>query len=342
MTIAVTPRSPAMSFEKAQQLLELATFVAAHRVGVTLNDVGERFAFSRRTAQRIMHALEAQFPDTESGFDEEGHKRWRLQTGALRDLLTLTSDELAALDLSIETLERNAQSIEATELRRLREKILALVPRSKIARLETDHEALLEAQGLAARPGPSARIAPQIALTISTALKSSERLKIVYHSRGSAKPTARIVEPYGVLIGVRRYLVARPKADTKGPLRYYVAERIQSAELTGESFIRDPSFDIDKHAQKAFGAFQNDAEYGEVVWKFKPGVAAHARAFLFHPTQVLEDLPDGSLMVRFNASGHLEMCWHLYMWGDQVEVLAPEVLRRMVEPYQRADFLALP
>jgi predicted DNA-binding transcriptional regulator YafY len=127
-----------------------------------------------------------------------------------------------------------------------------------------------------------------------------------------------------------------------GPLRYYVAERIQSAELTGESFERDPEFDIDHHAQKAFGAFQNEAEYGEVVWRFQPSVASHARAFLFHPTQVLEDQPDGSLIVRFNASGHLEMCWHLYMWGDQVEVLAPEALRKMVEPYRRSDFLALP
>jgi predicted DNA-binding transcriptional regulator YafY len=331
-----------MSFEKAQQLLELATFVAARRAGVTLDDVGERFGISRRTAQRIMHALEAQFPDTESAFDEDGHKRWRLQTGALRDLLTLTSDELAALDLAIETLERSALGVEVSELRRLREKILALVPRNKIARVETDHEALLEAQGLASRPGPTARIAPEIASTISTALKSSQRLKIIYRSHGSTRPTARVVEPYGVLIGIRRYLVARPKGDNEGPLRYYVAERIQSAELTGESFERDPGFDINQHAQKAFGAFQNDSEYGEVIWKFKPGVASHARAFLFHPTQILEDQPDGSLIVRFCASGHLEMCWHLYMWGDQVEVLAPEILRKMVDPYRRPDFIALP
>jgi predicted DNA-binding transcriptional regulator YafY len=331
-----------MSFQKAQQLLELATFVAARRMGVTLDDVGERFGISKRTAQRIMHALEAQFPDTESRFDEDGHKRWRLQTGALRDLLTLTSDELAALDLSIETLERSALGVEATELRRLREKILALVPRNQIARVETDHEALLEAQGLASRPGPAARIAPDIASKISTALKASERLKIVYHSRGSPKPTARVVEPYGVLIGIRRYLVAKPKAEADGSLRYYVAERIQSAELTGESFTRDPGFDIHQHAQKAFGAFQNDAEYGEVIWQFKPGVASHARAFSFHPTQILEDQPDGSLVVRFSASGHLEMCWHLYMWGDQVEVLAPAALRKMVELHQRSDFLALP
>ena len=42
MTIPVTLRQLAMSFEKAQQLLELATFVVARRLGVTLDEVGER------------------------------------------------------------------------------------------------------------------------------------------------------------------------------------------------------------------------------------------------------------------------------------------------------------
>jgi predicted DNA-binding transcriptional regulator YafY len=235
-----------------------------------------------------------------------------------------------------------SSAIEANELRRLREKIIALVPRSKIARIETDHEALLEAQGLAARPGPTARLAPEIASAISMALKASQRLRIVYHSRGSAKSTARVVEPYGVLIGIRRYLVAKPKNDPKGPLQHYVAENIRTAEVTGEVFEREPGFDIDLHARKAFGAFRNDEKFGEVIWKFKPSAASHARAFLFHPSQVLEGEPDGSLIVRFYASGHLEMCWHLYMWGDQVEVLAPAALRKMVETYQRSDFLALP
>jgi predicted DNA-binding transcriptional regulator YafY len=32
------------------------------------------------------------------------------------------------------------------------------------------------------------------------------------------------------------------------------------------------------------------------------------------------------------------MCWHLYQWGDAVEVLAPEALRRMVEGYRRGKF----
>jgi hypothetical protein len=61
MIIAVTLRPLVMSFEKAQQLLELATFVVARRLGVTPDEVGERFGISGRTAQRIMHALEAHF-----------------------------------------------------------------------------------------------------------------------------------------------------------------------------------------------------------------------------------------------------------------------------------------
>ena len=52
--------------------------------------------------------------------------------------------------------------------------------------------------------------------------------------------------------------------------------KLQHAEPTGESFEYEPELNIDPHAQKAFGAFQNDVEYGEVVRKSKPAVASHA------------------------------------------------------------------
>jgi predicted DNA-binding transcriptional regulator YafY len=31
--------------------------------------------------------------------------------------------------------------------------------------------------------------------------------------------------------------------------------------------------------------------------------------------------------VRFRAGGALEMCWHLFTWGDEVEVIEPRRLR---------------
>jgi len=331
-----------MSFWKAEQLLALATLVAARHVGVTLDDVIERFGISKRTAQRMLRALEAQFPDTHVTVDDEGRKRWHLPSGALRDLMSLYPEELAALDLAIETLKRSSLAVEADDLLNLREKILALVPRSKVARLETDHEALLEAQGLATRPGPRQRIDRKIAAAIAEAIKACRLLEIEYQSRDEQMPRKRRIAPYGLLTGLRRYLVAQPEDEASGPLRLYVVENIRTAKVSKESFEREPNFNLQTFADRAFGVFQNEDEYGEVVWRFSPKTADHARGFEFHPGQVIEDQPDGSMIVRFSAAGHLEMCWHLYLWGDDVEVLAPERLRDMVHDYRRPDFPSLP
>lgn len=290
----------------------------------------------------MLRALEAQFPDAYTSIDDEGRKRWRLPSAPLRDLMTLTPEELAALDLAVETLNRSGLAGEAEQLLALREKMLALVPRSKAARLETDHEVLLEAQGLAARPGPRQRIDRKIAASIAEAIKASRMIEVSYQARDEAHPSDRRLAPYGLLTGIRRYLVARPDDDLDGQARLYVVENIKSASLLERAFTRDPAFNLQAFAYRSFGAFQNPEEYGDVVWRFSPDAAHHARSFEFHPSQVFEDQPDGSLIVRFQAAGHLEMAWHLYMWGDHVEVLAPKSLRDFVHMHRRADFPSLP
>jgi hypothetical protein len=68
-----------------------------------------------------------------------------------------------------------------------------------------------------------------------------------------------------------------------------------------------------------------------VVWKFSPNVAADAREFLFHPTQVMKEEEDGSLIVRFHAGGLLEMAWHLFTWGDGVRVIEPRKLALLLQ-----------
>ena len=114
------------------------------------------------------------------------------------------------------------------------------------------------------------------------------------------------------------------------------------ALLEPEVFQRDPDFDLAAHAARAFGSFHTDAEQAEVIWRFTPGAAETAAEFIFHPEQKVTRDDDGGLTVRFTASGWLEMAWHLYQWGDQVEVLAPEALRALVHPGRRVGFPALP
>jgi predicted DNA-binding transcriptional regulator YafY len=109
--------------------------------------------------------------------------------------------------------------------------------------------------------------------------------------------------------------------------RLYVLANIEAVEVLDLSFGRDPAFDLRAFAARSFGAFW-DGERFEVEWRFKPQAADDARHFQFHPEQVLIDEPDGSVIVRFAASGLTEMAWHLFTWGNSVEIIRPEALRQ--------------
>ena len=331
-----------MSFSKAEQLMELASMVAGHRTGITLDDVTERFSCSYRTAQRMIVALETSFPDVVSRTDEEGRKRWRLEGGHLRDLMNLTSEELASVDLAVEQFEQAGMDFEAKELKRLKDKILALVPRQTKMRIETDHEALLEARGFIARPGPRPKSDEEILNTVANAIKACCVMEIVYSSHRDETPKPRNIEVYGLLYGARHYIVGKQLDGSSDRLRTYRIDKILSAKLTDQIYTIPEDFDLHKFANRAFGVYQNDDEYCDIVWRFSPEAAMKAKSYLFHPEQSLEDIQDGSLIVRFKASGFLEMCWHLYCWGDHVEVIEPEALKKMVENYRRNDFSAMP
>jgi predicted DNA-binding transcriptional regulator YafY len=72
-----------------------------------------------------------------------------------------------------------------------------------------------------------------------------------------------------------------------------------------------------------------------------PGGAAEARAWRWHPTQTVEDRADGGVEVRFRASGMRELAWHLFSWGDQVEIVAPDRLKAMMREALEAAQAAL-
>jgi predicted DNA-binding transcriptional regulator YafY len=332
-----------MSFNKAVDLLRLAELAAGRHLGVGLAEIEEIFEVDRRTAQRMTKALEAVFPDVETQTDAERRKYWKIAGNDLRLIASqgIRDVELAALEMSIRRAGREGAAHEAESLGQLRDRLLALMPGPHKRRAEADAEALLEAQGFASRPGPRVRGDLRILRTITEALRAPFRLTIDYAGARDSQPRARLVEPYGVLLGIRQYLVARP-VESDGRLRQYRIDRITDARLDAGSFQRDPDFDLARHAARAFGSYHDEAEFGDTIWRFSPRAAEVARSFVFHPDQTLTDRPDGSLEVRFAASGHLEMAWHLYCWGDEVEVLAPEELRSLVEGHRRPDFPALP
>jgi predicted DNA-binding transcriptional regulator YafY len=300
----------------------------------------DTFGVTLRTAQRLSRALEIAFPMVQTRTDKDRRKWWQLPDSRLLHMQGIRDSELSALDMGIRRAERDGAVTEVAALTSLRNRLLATMPPTFARRAEVDAEAVLEARGHACRPGPRAQYSAHVLGVIDAALKGPFTIQIDYAAAQDTAPRSRPVEPYGVLFGMRGYLIAREIGNSK--YRHYRLDRIAHASLLQNSFVRDPEFDLGKHAARAFGSFHSEAEYGPVEWRFAPAAAAVARSFLFHPDQQMVDEDDGSLTVRFTASGWLEMAWHLYKWGDKVEVIAPPAVRSLVEAYRRSDFVALP
>lgn len=332
-----------MSYSTASDLLRVADMAMASFEGISLQDIAREFSCDHRTAQRMMRAFEAVFPQVDIGEDADRRRRWHMPRSDPRWLQAqgIRDSELAALDMAAKRADRDGAPDDAQRLRALRDRLLAAMPSSHARRTEADAEALLEAQGFASRPGPRVVSDMKLLGILTEALRAPWELKVSYRGARDDRPRERLLEPHGLLLGIRRYLVARPsKGD--GRMRRFRLDRIETAAITARSFSRDPAFDLDAFAARAFGSFHSDAEHGPVEWRFTPDAAPTARQFIFHPAQEMSEEPDGSLTVRFTASGHMEMAWHLYQWGDQVEVIAPGILREMVDRHRRNDFPALP
>ena len=220
-----------MSFAKAQELLRLA-MLATRRGGVSLDEIVEEFGCVPRSAQRMTVALEAAFPQTRTEPGEDRRRRWRIEAKHIAPLLTPSAEEMAALALAIDGLDAAGMQVEAGRVRGLRQKVRALVPPAAGTRLAVDEEALAEALGHAARPGPRPASDTEVDAAIYEALKGPLLLRFPYRTRGQVNPKERTVKPHGLLLGTRRYLVARDTAKpATAPLQHYRVEEIALRRL---------------------------------------------------------------------------------------------------------------
>ena len=329
-------------FTKAIELMRLADMAAARAEGVSLQDIEASFGVNHRSAQRMARALETVFTTVTVRVDESRRKWWSLSGDErLLRLQGIRDGELSALEMGIRRTRREGAVTEARALEALRDRLIAVHPPCEARRAEADAEAILQARGHACRPNPRVACDPETFEVIDATLKGPFRLEVTYRGARDAAPRTRLVEPYGILFGLRCYLVCR-EPDVDDRFRHFRLDRIQNARRIGETFLRDPEFDLERYAARSFGSFHSDAEFGTVIWRFDSRAAPVAREYVFHPDQVMEEDGDGGLIVRFDACGWLEMAWHLYKWGDTVEVIAPEELRTLVARCRRSDFPALP
>ena len=313
-----------MRYERVSDIVKLAIRLQGTAEGLTLDDIAAEFSVSRRTAERMRDAVEAVFGPLL--VVENGDKRlhWKLDSYDIRKVARITPQELIELESAANGLDRDGLTERAAILRGLSEKLLALRKTVTSRELDSDLQLLMQAEGLAMRPGPKPRLEPGLLSLLRDAIRNQREVEFDYLSKSTGKRSRHQVQPYGILYGNRPYLVGQMSwADDT---RLWRLSNISNAWCLDGTFEPDPEFDLQEYAERSFGAYQEPPF--DVVWQFDAAVAEDAATFVFHPSQKLNENEDGSLTVRFQAGGMNEMCWHLFTWGDNVRIKKPERVRQ--------------
>jgi predicted DNA-binding transcriptional regulator YafY len=313
-----------MRHDKAAMVIDLARRMAASAEGLSLEDIMRETDSARRTAERLRDAVVMMFPQTEEVSDPPW-KRWRIRGGLSAFEQAPTAQELVELSKAGQGLRATGEPARAAALEGLERKLKSAMRSTTLNRLAPDLEALVRAETLAVQAGPRASADEVVLAEVRQAVLAGQPLGFIY-SRPGAEARRRVMTPCGLMFGRDQIIgAAEPEG---GAIKTFRLDRMSAVKAEPGVATPPADFDLQVFAGQSFGIYQDAIE--DVVLKITPEGAAEARGWRWHPTQTIEDTPDGGVLVRFRASGMRELAWHLFTWGEQVEIVQPARLKTVM------------
>lgn len=304
---------------RAARLINMVLLLQA-RGTLTASELARELEVSERTVYRDVLALSAAGVPV---YAEQGRSGGYRLVGGYRTRLTgLSPAEAEALFLAGVPGPAGDMGL-AEPVRTVRRKVLAALPPGlREASERAGQRFHLDAPGWFADPAP-----PPLLSTLARAVWQDQMLTLRY--RRTAEVT-RTVAPYGLVLknGVW-YLVAKVGAD----LRSYRVDRVTAVEPTGDTFDRDPAFELASFWAARATEFVRQMLRDTITVRLSPDGVRRLR-YVAEPPAVRdataaasEPDPDGWVRTRLPVESLDVAYTYLLQLGPEVEVLDPPELR---------------
>jgi predicted DNA-binding transcriptional regulator YafY len=109
----------------------------------------------------------------------------------------------------------------------------------------------------------------------------------------------------------------------------FVLDRIKMLKVTDERFTVPKDFHLDDFMRHSFKVMHDELYTAKV--RISPGWARWVGEKIWHESQKIARLPDGSLEVSFQVAGLDEIKRWILSLGPEVIVLEPTQLRNMIK-----------
>jgi len=163
---------------------------------------------------------------------------------------------------------------------------------------------------------------------LQEAIANKRQVDFRYHSLLDGNVLKLRLCPYHMLYNNGTWHVLGRSSFHK-KVQTFELNRISELTTTEAGFTVEEDFDVSEYLGRAWSTMPEGRIYN-VKLLFLAKVAKDVVEVKWHSTQKVTPNGDGSAIVEFRVDGLNEITWWVLGYGDQVQVLAPQALRKRV------------
>ena len=304
-----------------ERLLKIDTLLR-NRERQTANHLAQILEVSERTIREDISFLRDRYFAPIEWSKAKGYHytdlEWRLPS------ISLTQGELFALTLGARMLETYSGSAYATELRSAISRLGERLPEQMYVDLQqvADEQIIF-------RGGGGIDLDPETWQGLEIACRTQKSVQMTYFTASRNTTSDRKLDPYLLHIyrGTNPYVIGF--CHNREKMLWFRVDRIRKILVLPDSFERDPTFDAKAHLDQIFQAEAGGDPIEVKLW-FDAVTSPYIRERRWHPTQSLEEHPDGAVTLRMEVPGLNEVKRWVLFYGAGARVLGPPELVVMV------------
>lgn len=160
------------------------------------------------------------------------------------------------------------------------------------------------------------------------AILERRSLRICYFVSPEDNSTVTFLNPHHLICANGTWYVVGESSLHKA-LFHFKLSHVKELSVLDKHFIRNTEFDPHEYVGRAWVMNQEHTLYN-IKLRFAPEAAHTVTKLRWHSTQAVTSDDDGSAIVQFRVDGLNEIMWWILSYGNQVEVLAPQVLKQRI------------
>jgi len=305
-------------FYKIDQLLNDQTVVP---LGTFLDDLGISLATFKRDLEYMRERLNAPIQwDRDAGGYRYSQPDPLAPTFALPGLW-FNSGEVHALITMQQLLSNLEPGLLAGHIKPLQARLNALLE-------SQDHSAAEVETRIRIVHAARRQVTHQYFEIVASATLRRKRLEIHHYSRQTGEKTQRVISPQQ-LVFYRDNWYVDSWCHLRNGIRSFSIDAITNAEMLNEKAKEISKSKLKEVLESGYGIFSGKA----VTWaklRFSPERARWVASEQWHPKQKGKLEADGSYLLEIPYSDNRELVMDILRHGSEVEVIAPQKLRKRV------------